>query len=76
MAELKPCPFCGSEIKKVTIGTLNGIPYRLEAECEICHAEFVIDVPTLNMADFLTGDAVLVPDGDAVAIWNRRADNG
>lgn len=66
MIELKPCPFCGEEIKRYSIGTANGYVYELKISCCM---EFDI-----------TGDELLFADGepfkvglDAIEKWNRRA---
>lgn len=63
---LKPCPFCGEEIKRYSIGTANGYVYELKISCCM---EFDI-----------TGDKLLYLDGDplklgldAVEKWNKRA---
>lgn len=63
---LKPCPFCGEEIKRYSIETANGYVYELKISCCM---EFDI-----------TGDNLLYLDGnplklglDAVEKWNKRA---
>ena len=64
--ELKPCPFCGKEIKRYSIGTADGYVYELKISCCM---EFDI-----------TGDEPIFADNrphmiglDAVEKWNRRA---
>lgn len=66
MIDLKPCPFCGEEIKRYSIGTVNGYVNELKISCCM---EFDI-----------TGDEPIYLDGDpfkfgldAVEKWNRRA---
>lgn len=67
MTELKPCPFCGKEIKRYSMEMANGYVYELKISCCM---EFDI-----------TGDELLFADGEpfkvglnAIEKWNRRAE--
>ena len=69
MAELKPCPFCGSEKlrvnRKSTLAGFNGLDQRVErhtysVRCNICHARG----PAVGgevMADKSLWDNMLLP---------------
>ena len=64
MKELKPCPFCGYEIKDYTLEYRDGKLEGLTAHCWMCQARFEL----FNEYD---------PDApDAIDRWNRRADDG
>lgn len=67
MFNLKPCPFCGKEIKRYSIGTFNGYDvYELKISCCM---EFDITSDELLFAD---GDPLKL-GLDAVEKWNKRA---
>ena len=66
MIELKPCPFCGKEIKRCSIGTANGYVYELKISCCM---EFDITSDELLFADSEPFKVGL----DAIEKWNRRA---
>lgn len=60
MAELKPCPFCGSRNIDfgVMTGTMSGWAY---CQCEECLAEIHVLSPLID---------------EAIKAWNRRAEDG
>lgn len=71
MAELKPCPFCGS--KKIIIEAFGFGDYS--AKCSNCGAQTArhrtnIDI---NRWDIVSFDERAK---EAIKAWNRRADNG
>lgn len=67
MAELKPCPFCGSE----NVELRKGIMYNGAVHCNDCGADVIFEGVTLYCEE--TGDTW--QEAETVR-WNRRADNG
>ena len=57
MAELKPCPFCGSEDLRVIYKIENNSPKIFMVFCEICCAEGPFDLT----------------ETEAIDAWNKRS---
>jgi Lar family restriction alleviation protein len=90
MAELKPCPFCGSTKLKIDrksrLAGWNGLDMRVEmhtysARCNTCHARggsvggrVMNDPVNTRLPNWATTDKTL--EAKAIEAWNRRADNG
>ena len=62
MAELKPCPFCGSDL--IPIGKYFG---------KLCYEHPDNDCILANVDSFLGG---VIIHGDDQEKWNRRAEDG
>lgn len=67
--ELKPCPFCGKEIKEYSVTSECGIIKELSIEC--C---MKVDIESDPMLTSLDGERVLI-GSDALQKWNRRAED-
>lgn len=70
MIELKPCPFCGAKINSYSAEYIGVCCKRLVVACRACGAEFDIQAPS-NM---YSNNRVEYWGDDAIARWNRRAD--
>lgn len=71
MIELKPCPFCGSEIKIYSAEYIGEYCERLEVTCRFCNTDFNIRTPKR----LYYGNKVSFFGDDAIARWNRRAND-
>lgn len=71
MRELKPCPFCGQQPKSYSITITDGKVSEMELECCM---KFTIQ-PNVFYHTVAFEEHTFYPDGDAIDIWNRRADN-
>lgn len=70
--KLKPCPFCGTEISKVNVGTMSSDSRGVR--CHLCGAKIEIYTPDeypkeCNTLEELDEYCLK----EAVARWNRRA---
>ena len=71
MRELKPCPFCGQVPKSYSITTTDGRVCEMELECCM---KFIIR-PNVMFCTAAFEEYAFYPNGDAIDVWNRRADN-
>lgn len=71
MRELKPCPFCGQKPKSYSITITDGKVSEMELECCM---KFIIR-PNIFYYTVAFEEHTFYPDGDAIEVWNRRADN-
>lgn len=74
MIELKPCPFCGENITHYSTEMSGYVCIKLETRCK-CGAEFIIKPNYILDDGFFKKVQRFFPYGDAIKIWNRRADN-
>jgi len=77
MADLKPCPFCGGEVK---IYRLSGCNYEGQTKagatfvigCYNCHFDFKRFTVTVTIGK--NGDVSVVSEKEqAIEAWNKRA---
>lgn len=71
MLELKPCPFCGRKPESYSITIEDGKVSEMELECCM---KFIIR-PDALYHTVAFEEHTFFPNGDAIEIWNRRADN-
>lgn len=64
--KLKPCPFCGAEIRCYEMGFQGPKCVELEVRCDVCHTRFVIESP------FLHSNFDVAHLQDVIEIWNSR----
>lgn len=69
MNELKPCPFCGAEVRDVSFETDELGVSRLMIRC-LCGANITIEADDI----FYSNADRLRPGLNAVEKWNRRAE--
>ena len=81
MAELKPCPFCGSRAVFKTTEYKSShtcVGFSFAIECAKCHTRppNTREKVTFGISD--TGEIVTIDDGRGKAIeaWNMRAEDG
>lgn len=67
--KLKPCPFCGGEVKKLHINHKDLKCRVFNYMCEKCEAIFYLTVTT----KYVSAEAT---EKEMIETWNRRADNG
>ena len=65
--ELKPCPFCGDEVKEASINHCIGWVEQMSVYCTGCGSQ--ITVRASEVRYWRDGS----PDEDAVDVWNKRA---
>ena len=70
MSELKPCPFCGAEIKIYTVQFNGEFAENLTVKCENCNTEFWIRE---GETAYTFGGEKIRTHADAIRRWNRRA---
>lgn len=64
---LKPCPFCGKEIKNYCVDYFRSFAEKLEVKCINCSAEITI------LASFYRSNGEVIPvEGDSIVKWNTR----
>ena len=66
---LKPCPFCGEEIKHYSVGYTGPIADSLSVQCDKCHMYMQIDLEHIRYGS--TEDLSM----DAIDIFNSRPDS-
>ena len=74
MFELKPCPLCGRKITNYHVYMQEGSCKKLSIDCE-CGLQVTINPHVVESVGLYKMEQYY-PDGDAIEIWNRRADNG
>lgn len=70
---LKPCPFCGEEIKHYSVGYTGPVADSLSVQCDKCHMYIQIDLEHIRYIS----DNKIVEDlsMDAIDIFNNRPDS-
>jgi len=74
MRELKPCPLCGKKVSCYSMEVQSGHVTELEVWCADCLTTFKL-VARYTKGIFKEKPVQYFPDGDALDVWNRRADN-
>lgn len=67
MDKLKPCPFCGRDIKRFVASYIGHTCTQLEIKCCV---EFSIDTENI----FYSDKGTINFSNDAIELWNTRAD--
>ena len=67
--KLKPCPFCGAEIKDYSVTSECGIIKELSIKCCV-----KVDIASDPMLTSLDGEKIFI-GSDALQKWNRRAED-
>ena len=65
--ELKPCPFCGDEVKDMDIKCYRDSVEQMSVRCIGCGS--IITVYASEIRHWGDGK----PDEDAIDVWNKRA---
>ena len=80
MAELLPCPFCGSEAHFITtsnISTHTGVGFNYIIECSVCKCTPIQKAKEMNVYLGKNGDIKITDASDTVrrnmiVEWNHR----
>ena len=67
--ELKPCPFCGNEVKDmdININYYHGSVEQMSVSCIGCGSKITVNASVIRH----WGDGK--PVEDAIDVWNKRA---